>query len=681
MTPGIEGATAAYDLGDHFLMDHPQHGMVPVFKEGLPDAEHMIVRKMAHGGGVGAPDPEVSNRPVEWQPDKVEDSQQPTETPPPVPEVETTGSGIATTRAPAPGTTVVSPDGTVTINHRPAEPPVPPPPAPVVAAPAAPVIDVAGIQARSAARFAAENQPPQPTGSDIVQPPPPVEPYRSALLGPDGQPVIGPPIASTATAAPVTSPIIHEGQALQTPTPVKPPPGLPGVPSFDKDLKNLDASTRASTLREADANAAIATANQQHLQDKAQILKDFSDDLKDRLVQSDARQRELQKAVMTDIDPQRIFKQAGGFNSTLALIGLGLGTFGAAWSKTPNYAQEVFSKAIENDIRAQERNQQKNIDLLNLNARQRQQLVDEHRVKVADALDGVSAIMQVEANKQAPGLIRENALQQANGVTQKSLALRHEVALNNAKFGIERRVADLNFRQQQMAIQAQAFQHNLVAEPLGLPLWDPATGQPQVGAGGQTHPGHLSPALAAAGVPPLVVPSLVQKAIHDVGDYGVIVKEPIRDAAGYPLVNPATGQVQYEEKQRVLQDKTQRPEVLKKIAFLQEVQEPVSELAALIRQYPEGAILDRAGIEKAQALGTRISSVLTKEETGGNRLSDVDVGLNHQLTGDLGVINAGLGKTPVRVEQLQHTLDSGWRSTDALVFPDKWVQALYGGGH
>lgn len=65
-------------------------------------------------------------------------------------------------------------------------------------------------------------------------------------------------------------------------------------------------------------------------------------------------QKERDAVAEQRVDPQRLFKgDAGGYNRIMSAIAVGLGAFGAAISKTPNYALDIVNNAVQRDIDSQ----------------------------------------------------------------------------------------------------------------------------------------------------------------------------------------------------------------------------------------------------------------------------------------------------------------------------------------
>jgi hypothetical protein len=679
---------SAHDAGDHYIVDHVDHGMQPVFKDGLSPEDAAHLQHLAHGTTANvdvSQDPGVSEDPgMSTSSDVSQEAPLPAAAPVATTHIAPDG-GITIHRYTAPAGLPLGP-GLDELRAAAAKPgAIAPVPSQLSTTPEALIgLGQEGVADRERELTQEREQQSlqnQRSAMGVTTPgnAAALNQLLSGMGAPPANAVPPAPAAPTSAVPPLpVAPAAPEAPAAPAPTfePLK-PATVPGMANYSGEIGRAGKAEQGAELLAAFARGAIDNGRAKLLEEKTSIADEFSKNVLALQQKHDKAAADLRAAVMTDIDPTRRFKEAPGWSNALTLVGLFASGFGSAITKTPDEAMALFNKATDRDIDAQVRNRDRSMHLLELNEEQRRERLSEIGLLKANALDAIGSAIEANAARGAPGVALAEAQALNARIAKQTAEMRQNIAINQAKFGIERRVAEYNLRAQQQAMAQRAFEHNLVAAPLGMPQWDPNTGLPSSKSAAAAT-GQLSPALQAAGVPAIAVPSLVDAAIKGLGEHGVIVKEPARDTTGAPVVDPQTGKVQYDKgRMRVLQDKGARGDVLKKVSFLQTVQEPVSELTHLVRQYPEGTILDRAAIAKAESLVNRISAQLTEAQTGSTRLSDVDIGLSKQLAADLGVVNAALGKTPVRIEQLQHTLDAGWRGTDPFFYPDAWVQALH----
>lgn len=130
--------------------------------------------------------------------------------------------------------------------------------------------------------------------------------------------------------------------------------------------ENSQHEADATALTELDAANAerIAEAKRQQV-DAAHRAAELSGDLYDaqkRDAQANAifqtnvarLQKEQDAVTQMKVDPNRLFREKGALASIGSALAVGLGAFGSALAKTPNYANEIVQGAINRDIAAQE---------------------------------------------------------------------------------------------------------------------------------------------------------------------------------------------------------------------------------------------------------------------------------------------------------------------------------------
>lgn len=133
----------------------------------------------------------------------------------------------------------------------------------------------------------------------------------------------------------------------------------------EENARALHAANQ-SALHEIEAASAErqAAAETRRTQAIADVAKNEAEQ-RDALAKRDAveqtwnstnarLQKERDATAEQRVDPQRLFKgDAGAFRGIMSAIAVGLGAFGSAISKTPNYAQQIVDNAIQRDIDAQ----------------------------------------------------------------------------------------------------------------------------------------------------------------------------------------------------------------------------------------------------------------------------------------------------------------------------------------
>ena len=489
----------AQDNGDYYLIDHADHGAIVVPKSKLTPEGDAVVQQMCNGGLAGYDGDDAKDDPSsQVVPDdagrrNAENSHQMSDeeaAKQSASDEETLNKADATTGAPggayvpptAATTTITHPDGT-TITHT-SGAPTPPadqieeavpqvsPEEPLPGKPAFgfnPVTALAGQFAPTAASTPGEPAPalqqaPAPALSGPTTPPAPPEKLP-----------VGPP---------------------QPPTLVPNQSGinLPGNFNFDQNaLTKKSGLAQEQGVIEEQARRDLKTQNDYLTLQKALISgRDAT------LAGFDQKQQALNALAAKPIQPFQLFadvpftnsdgspmldsegKQRHGvqWQNVLGAIGLALGTFGAAWSKTPNYAVKVYQDAIDNDLKAQEQNQANARQLANMNVQQRQQYLQEYDLRKIDATDRVSALLKGSAAQAAGPLAAARLLQQASDIDAQNQINK----INYADKQMSLRATNLEYQKNVIGLTSPdgiIAQQNAANEGFGSPTrfaFNPATG-------------------------------------------------------------------------------------------------------------------------------------------------------------------------------------------------------------
>lgn len=428
-----------HDTGQHYLVVHEDEGTFPVAKRDLEPAHLEALDRFCRGGDLPGYDDGTPNAPIGE------------DVPPPVERPATAGDAAPEAPGVAPSAiTTISPDGQVQVQHF-VGPPQPGPIGPTSGG-GAPLIPPATQPAPA---------PPEgvvgPAGSGpVLQEDPEARAVYQHLI--DGGAT---PEEAARLAGPLNTPIPATPSTNQEPTlpgpvteaaPAVQPAALPalqGAADHTGDLRKLSAQDIAGEKAVTDAKNAIA-ADSADLQLRAKkTLDDIGQAYQAALQANQARGDTLYQQSLKAIDPDRLFRSSPGWAQTLSLLGLGLGTFGAAWSKTPNYAFEVYKNAIENDIKTQEADRRRGVDLAQLNTQQRQHLLEEHNVAVADSMKVLQANLERSAAQHGQQL-NDGLRQQFNAHTTAAYQAQ---ALQQAKAKNEAAASDIALRQQQLGQQ------------------------------------------------------------------------------------------------------------------------------------------------------------------------------------------------------------------------------------
>jgi hypothetical protein len=209
---------------------------------------------------------------------------------------------------------------------------------------------------------------PKPTSPAVTLTTPPVQATTALTATPQVEQQAAQQVATTvpapgsetasSTASKQTPPVMMTQERQQT------TPGValsPELQTQTEEILNQKAAAQREDLR-LQSEAAREQANiiearnaeyeQQRQRDEAEALriKAEADKAQDTWLKAQEDYKKNAK-----IDPDRHWKQKGEGSRVLAALAQGLGAFGSALTKTPNYASQIVKEAVEADVRAQER--------------------------------------------------------------------------------------------------------------------------------------------------------------------------------------------------------------------------------------------------------------------------------------------------------------------------------------
>lgn len=170
-------------------------------------------------------------------------------------------------------------------------------------------------------------------------------------------------------AAPVSAPTPMQQAPVQRPIPN---PGMVPVqttvsssqadPKLLKEYEKATADAQKAAQSQADAAIAQNTAIAQEQRARAAMMANQA--AEQEKIQAERQQAAREKLAAVDaavkerdafkFNPGRHYERMGVGGSILAVIGQSLGAFGAAITHSPNYAQQMIEKAVENDIHSQQ---------------------------------------------------------------------------------------------------------------------------------------------------------------------------------------------------------------------------------------------------------------------------------------------------------------------------------------
>lgn len=139
--------------------------------------------------------------------------------------------------------------------------------------------------------------------------------------------------------------------------------GFDRNPDYEERLANASIDQRLANQAQTDAAmvAADQAAQAHSMQIAAEQRIARQDQLREaEITQKVARDQQKLDALMADvkstkIEPKRMFSGTGGALAAIgSAIAAGLGAYGAALARTPNYALDIINRAVDQDIAAQE---------------------------------------------------------------------------------------------------------------------------------------------------------------------------------------------------------------------------------------------------------------------------------------------------------------------------------------
>lgn len=224
-------------------------------------------------------------------------------------------------------------------------------------------------------------------------------------------------------------------------------PSMSGDADLNRYRDSLNAATASQAQIKADENLAIAMTQEaadKKLVDLEAKQAERQQRHNAKLAELDAKDAELQGEIAAHKeDPNRFWKARGVGASIAGAIAAGLGAFGSALTKTPNYALNIINDAIDRDIAAQRQEYQVKKD------------------KVALNQNAYARLMQKGASEtDVENLLRERALQGlTREITRISTEAGSESALANGRAMIEKtnmEIDQLKFDRQQKRQQTAA---------------------------------------------------------------------------------------------------------------------------------------------------------------------------------------------------------------------------------
>ena len=621
----------AQDNGDYYLIEHADHGAIIVPKSKLTPEGDAVVQQMCNGGLAGYDGDEAEENPSSQvvpsdagrrEAENAHDPDAAAAADSAALDTETAKMGDA-----ARGSDVYQP--------------------PAAAPPSAPItIQHGGTTITLGALGTATPAIPPNQIEDAVPQVSPEEPVP-------GKPVLGfNPLTAIANQFAPSATSGEPAPALQTTpapalagptTPAAPPPeklpvGPPAPPTLVPNQNGINqpgnfnfdenALTKKSGLAqeqgviEEQARRDLKTQN-----DYLTLQKALISGREATLAGFDRKQTELNALAAKPIQPFQLFgdvpftnsdgspmldsegKQRHGvqWQNVLGAIGLALGTFGAAWSKTPNYAAKVYQDAIDNDLKVQEQNQANARQLANMNVQQRQQYLQEYDLRKIDATDRVSALLKGSAAQAAGPIAAARLQQQAADID----ALNAQNKLNYADKQMALRASALDFQTKVLQLTAPTgtiAMQNATNEGFGIPdryVYNPTT---------QKIDQYKVPVQAAQPVTPQNAPEReffqpvdprTNAAFTGQGGitrYASVVAKPVDktlstfqvpvlNGNGIPQLEGENGRIQFGPiRPIVFASEKLRDEAGEKLNVLRDIGNPITGLAAIMAASPSGSI-------------------------------------------------------------------------------------------
>ncbi len=261
-----------------------------------------------------------------------------------------------------------------------------------------------------------------------------------------------PPVSA---AVPTVTPQAQaqQRQAMPQAGAAAPQPG-PGMPGLGSSMAVQTTIEKAPKLAKSDYNAIVKAAKDQSTaevkiaEEKAAANAKMSDLNQFEAMRqgfANAAAEEAEKARQSEIsaqqadvlayvkelqgkqlDPNRSWKNKNAGQKVGAIIGLMLGTFGAALTKGPNYAQQMLDKETDDDIDAQKQEIAKTKDLIGLKNNGIAQLMargaSERQAEAAfriNRYEQYKTMMQAEALKSDSEIVKAEAQKSQALIDQK----------------------------------------------------------------------------------------------------------------------------------------------------------------------------------------------------------------------------------------------------------------------
>lgn len=192
------------------------------------------------------------------------------------------------------------------------------------------------------------------------------------------------------------------------------------VARIGEEVRQVRAEAAAEGIKQVQTDEAAAKAGQQAYeaalkreQDSLQAVQDYQ------------------------VDEKRMFRGAGGTLKAIgAALAVGVGAFGAALARTPNYALDIINRAVDRDIDAQETELEKKKEGAN-NA-------IANRVRAGASLDEAKNLFRMSVNRVTDLRLQEKLQQSQNA--QEQVKFTQMIEANNRDFlnlqDTQRRIAE-----------------------------------------------------------------------------------------------------------------------------------------------------------------------------------------------------------------------------------------------
>lgn len=185
--------------------------------------------------------------------------------------------------------------------------------------------------------------------------------------------------------------------------------GTPWDAQIGEDRKaQADAAQQVTNQQKIAADQRAAQIAQ-HVTDQQNWSNNFQTFLKGR---EDASNAMIDRVNRREIDPNRYWHNIGPAGQTAMALAQAMGTFGSALTKTPNYAYQMVSKAVDDDIASQQANLGKDQSLLGTYLAQTRDLTAAKAMTRAQMLDVQARQLEILDSQKDSAM--QNPMAQAN---------------------------------------------------------------------------------------------------------------------------------------------------------------------------------------------------------------------------------------------------------------------------